>query len=182
MELKLGDATADRLKTDFANAVGVPSAVTYKAGTESAWYSDGEKVNSVVPTGRASAGQLILGGRLGGASYETEAQYYSVRIYDRVLSAGELAANAQLDRIRFLDEPADQVPDLTVNGQALDESGTTELTVLFEDGSAELQVVSGELGTQELTLAVDDEECQLELVTRTALEAALERCSRRRSP
>lgn len=174
MELKLGDATADRLKTDFANAVGVPSAVTYKAGTESAWYSDGEKVNSVVPTGRASAGQLILGGRLGGASYETEAQYYSVRIYDRVLSAGELAANAQLDRIRFLDEPADQVPDLTVNGQGLDESGTTELTVLFEDGSAELQVVSGELGTQELTLAVDDEECQLELVTRTALEAALE--------
>ncbi|MEQ2456120.1 glycerophosphodiester phosphodiesterase family protein [Flavonifractor hominis] len=176
MELKQGGNP--RLQTSFDNAVGCPSAIVFQNTAEvkdSSWYADGVKVSSITPKDNtfASAEQLILGGRLGGSSYETQAKYYSIRIYDRALSADELKANATLDRSRFLGEEEPQLPALSFNDTALEQDGTTELTLTFENGVATLPVVSGALGSQELTLSVDGQQCQLELVTLTALEAAV---------
>ena len=176
MELKNGGNP--RLQTSFETALGCPSAITFENTAEvreSSWYSNGVKVSTLgaKENAFASAQQLILGGRLGGSSYETQAKYYSIRIYDRVLSEDELKANAALDRSRFLGETDPELPDLTVNDGTLDADGSTDVTLTFADGVAMLPVVSGALGSQALTLSVDGQECRLELVTITAMEEAL---------
>ena len=173
MELKQGP-NSTRLRTDFDDALGAPSAIVldYDEGV-CTWYLDGEEKASFAPGGLAEAEDIILGGRLGGANYQTQAQYYSIRIYDRALSQEELAANAALDRSRFLGEDEAQVPDLTFDGVALESDGETEVELTFVDGVAELPVVSGALGAQSLTLAVDGEELSLELQTQDLLDATL---------
>ena len=83
MELKNGGNP--RLQTSFETALGCPSAITFENTAEvreSSWYSNGVKVSTLgaKENAFASAQQLILGGRLGGSSYETQAKYYSIRI------------------------------------------------------------------------------------------------------
>jgi len=155
MELKNGGNP--RLQTSFETALDCPSAITFENTAEvreSSWYSNGVKVSTLgaEENAFASAQQLILGGRLGGSSYETQAKYYSIRIYDRVLSEDELKANAALDRSRFLGETDPELPDLTVNDGTLEADGSTDVTLTFADGVAMLPVVSGALGSQALTL------------------------------
>ena len=172
MELKQG-SNQTRLKIPFDDSLGAPAAVVYTT-EEGIWYLNGQEKASFTPGGQAAAEQVILGGRLGDAdkeNYQTQAQYYSVRVYDRALSQEELEANAALDRSRFLGEdPA--APDMTFDGVELESDGDTALTLNFTDGAAQLTVVSGELGGQAVTLEVDGQSIQLELQTKSVLDAA----------
>ena len=174
MELKQG-ANA-RLKVSFESALGAPSAVVFdKAAGTATWYLDGTAKGHVNAANPAAAEQVILGGRLAdnsgkpGPAYQTEAKYYSVRVYNRALSAGELRANALRDHSRFLGESG--LPDLKVKGIALKESGTTEVSLDFTDGVALLPVQSGTLGTLSLKLSVDSTGIPVELETVTPVEA-----------
>lgn len=176
MELKQKGNT--RLRVPFASALDAPSAVVFdKSAATETWYLNGAAqgaLNNV--TQNATAANIILGGRLfdnngvSNAAYQTEASYHSIRIYDRVLSAEELRSNALLDRSRFLGEEA-VLPDVTVNGSPLDESGTTQITLNFVGGVAQLPVNSGTLGTLTMTATVDGSEYPVALKTVTAIEA-----------
>ena len=170
MELKQG--SSPRMQTGFENAVGVPSAITASfSEQESVWYADGQQMAEAQFTGKAAAEEVILGGRGGGESYETEAEIYSVRIYDRVLTEEELKDNAALDRSRFLGETP-EAPELSVNGTALEDDGETEVEVTFENGQADLSVLSNELGSQSLTITVNGQEETVELTTLSVVDAA----------
>ena len=174
MELKQG-ANA-RLKVSFESALGAPSAVVFdKASGTATWYLDGTAKGQVNAANPAAAEQVILGGRLAdnsgkpGPAYQTEAKYYSVRVYNRALSTEELRTNALRDHSRFLGESG--LPDLKVKGGALDESGTTQVSLDFTDGVALLPVQSGTLGTLSLKLSVDSTDIPVELETVTPVEA-----------
>lgn len=174
MELKQG-ANA-RLKVSFESALGAPSAVVFdKASGTATWYLDGTAKGQVNAANPAAAEQVILGGRLAdnsgkpGPAYQTEAKYYSVRVYNRALSTEELRANALRDHSRFLGESG--LPDLKVKGGALDESGTTQVSLDFTAGVALLPVQSGTLGTLSLKLSVDSTDIPVELETVTPVEA-----------
>ena len=115
----------------------------------------------------------ILGGRLGQNSYTTDAKFYSFRIYDRVLSEEELSANAALDNSRFFGD-APVAPAISIGDTALENDGSTQISVTFVDGVAILPANSADIGEKTLTITVDGYAPQEITMTTSSLMNAME--------
>ena len=158
--------------------MGVPAAFVHeysKSAKRNAWYADGDLTNTIAANAQSSGVETpILGGRLGDNSYTTSAKFYSVRIYDRVLTDEELRANAALDNLRFFNEESPAAPSVSVNDVALEDDGSTEVTLSFVDGVAELMINSSTIGDLDATITVEGYSPQeITLTTNTPMDAVV---------
>lgn len=181
LEVKVaGNQSADRLKPLFDDGVGVPAAFVHEYNDTTklnSWYANGKLTDSIAANAQSSGVVTpILGGRLntdGNNTYTTNAKFYSVRIYDRVLTAAELSANATLDNSRFFgSNPA--APSISVGGTTLENDGSTQVTLTFVNGVATLPVNSATIGEQKVTVTVDGCAAQEVTLTTNTLMSAME--------
>ena len=178
LEVKVaGNSANDRLKPDVADGVGVPAAFVHEYNDDtkrSSWYANGKLTDSIAANAQSSGAVTpILGGRLGQNSYTTDAKFYSVRIYDRVLSEEELSANAALDNSRFFGD-APVAPAISIGDTALENDGSTQISVTFVDGVAILPANSADIGEKTLTITVDGYAPQEITMTTSSLMNAME--------
>ena len=181
LEVKVaGNEAAERLKPVVENGVGVPAAFVHEYNDTTklnSWYANGKLTDSIAANVQSSGVVTpILGGRLNTDeknTYTTNAKFYSVRIYDRVLSAAELSANATLDNSRFFgSDPV--APAISVDGTALENDGSTQVIVNFSNGVATLSVNSAIIGDQKVSVAVDGYAAQEVTLTTADLMSFLE--------
>ena len=177
LEVKVaGNSAADRLTPAAANGVGVPAAFVHEYNDttkRSSWYANGKLTDTIAANAQSSGvKQPILGGRLGGNDYTTNAKFYSVRIYNRALTAAELSANAILDNSRFFGNPP-AAPSISVGGTDLETDGSTQITLTFDKGVATLPVKSAAIGEQKVTVTVDGYDAQNVTLTANTLMHAM---------
>ena len=118
---------------------------------------DGNAVSDIYTNGvRAATGSysegwgmgdgsvVMLGGRRAdrGDQYYTVGKIFAVRLYDRVLSAEELAANAKIDRARFCGVAATDMLTVVSNDPVVKEPSTSGTYVDLADGATKNLSVS----------------------------------------